>query len=1513
MTMNEIIEKNASPVLLKKSTVIHQTSQGPTVNQVAAQTLREALNALYPHRQIDPDRTMIGTPQWQLADDILMALPTRFESLTEALVRQFFNATTARFLDGEHFLTLDARADPVVHLDIDIAELAQVFNENAPLLFIAFAQLQLNFWNNIGHHEPRWQELSDALRKALDVQHIKGWDELQCRVARAVSKHPDKQQRLQENPRFSGLKACLIDIDTVDTKGVSHHLVLGGAAVITGRYEQRDLLMMYTVETGYESFDSLQKLGESLPARVKDLLAGRDLKWQLFEPEGNFFDHMAWALVASQLDAIVAINSESPAAQNDDDFAASSVLAEGASVQEQAAVARLDEAIPDWLFIASPADLDAYGQSINALGKLYKHSETDLFQIPPITTYARDRMRDAIIADQPSAARLPLDELEISITDSFEVDGLALPDPHSRYTETLGEYALQNAPPYQATLRFKNAQPVPAWLTVTYLTQTASNVDVGAVYPRLIKSKLVDDPAQARLQERFYIGQMRALLPLIALEYKNCGIGGIDAQGAHLIHEWLKSPSGYTSAVRIRPLAFVHDAKPSGDTVANMFIIESSTGIGPCVLYRPLSEQPLLQFPAAQNLLYDLHQPGELRDSILAWLPDSVTSNRYAQYVFPSGLPSPWLGVQLLVEPWTADDWVGPIRLSTQVLTGDVFASLFKTHALAMAELADRQSLSNAQRRWQLLRDCGWAVFNIAANFLSGPAGAAIWVWQSIGEIDQVVQARRRGDVIAQWDAVADLLLTLGMLLAHRVATRRKIGPEPATRASEASRPVPVPVIVRSREPEVSHTTDLLIGELPSSHYSSLEANGSVPRRTPTALGLYLDGVSVAAPDLVAAQLQTLLRGRASLYRLGDKTYAQVGERWFNVVEDEDQRVQIAYPDTSGKTGPLLIHNQQGHWFVDTRLRLLGGAGGTSLQAQRRRLRKEREQQEKQLAISLDTFKRQEATNNLRLKSAQERLMAETGEGHEQATAAYLTQVEKLITGYEQALKDLQKWQALGGREGYVGDLLRMSTELQKNLSLWFVLKRNAYARLTHTLAREISSETADALLVHTEGVRKALALSQEMIARLDLSQQSLVPLDAAGRQGKITAQRLRKLLPAFTPWDLRSNEIGMSHELCMRAHPAANNEAARQAVGQLIIDAATASHRHCALMRTPFAPDATTARIDSLSALLDNYADANQRLLDVASEYSDSVEKTGLDRVRGLVAQFRQLAQEQLNTLLPEGGGSSAPVEPKIVATKPSKLVGKVTKSRPHNPEPSTAALSEQQPLEEIIPARPRPTPPSTLDDTAMISEGLDLNDGVKGFIERTRKDAFRPERIPADMQDLFELQANRLEQAAINVERAINRIRTSGQTPPPVGNLSPELKTAANGLRMQGVDIRAEMLKERPPRQAYVQWLLDNKRVRIIKNTQGRIKTKKRQDYFQEYQILDLKNHDQPIWLAHFHYDSAEAPLEQFTAAHLKIADPHLQQFNAERRKALTTLAPVDYVLRRVSDPTMFFALEK
>ena len=144
-----------------------------------------------------------------ILDGVLEAMPTQFESLTQTLINLFATSTSANYLEGEHFLTLNPLATPVVHLDIDIEAIAELLNDYSPLLLVAYGEQQLAYWNLKGQLAPHWLELSAALRKALNVQSVNGWDKDQCRVARAISRHPDKQSRLAHDPTFSAIRVSL--------------------------------------------------------------------------------------------------------------------------------------------------------------------------------------------------------------------------------------------------------------------------------------------------------------------------------------------------------------------------------------------------------------------------------------------------------------------------------------------------------------------------------------------------------------------------------------------------------------------------------------------------------------------------------------------------------------------------------------------------------------------------------------------------------------------------------------------------------------------------------------------------------------------------------------------------------------------------------------------------------------------------------------------------------------------------------------------------------------------------------------------------------------------------------------------------------------------------------------------------------------------------------------------------------------------------------------------------------
>ncbi|MNW07167.1 hypothetical protein D3C71_2037210 [compost metagenome] len=55
------------------------------------------------------------------------------------------------------------------------------------------------------------------------------------------------------------------------------------------------------------------------------------------------------------------------------------------------------------------------------------------------------------------------------------------------------------------------------------------------------------------------------------------------------------------------------------------------------------------------------------------------------------------------------------------------------------------------------------------------------------------------------------------------------------------------------------------------------------------------------------------------------------------------------------------------------------------------------------------------------------------------------------------------------------------------------------------------------------------------------------------------------------------------------------------------------------------------------------------------------------------------------------------------------------------------------------------------------------------------------------------------------------------------------------------------------------------------------------------QEYEIRERRN-QQVLWYAHFHYASQDAPIDAFTAAHLKLRDQRLLAGAFDMRSATT-----------------------
>ncbi|MGF6093313.1 dermonecrotic toxin domain-containing protein [Pseudomonas sp. 18175] len=1471
--------------LLEKALLTRLTEDGPTSNEVASILLRSELNILYPDLNPDLDRTVVGTPIWRFVDNELTCVDTHYTPLTHVLVRLALENTKANYLQGEHFLTQQPSTPEPVQLPVDIEQIATLLNDLAPVFFVAFKEQQLAFWNATGVRLPRWQELADGLAAALNIQEVEGWNADHCDIARGISMYPDKHQRLIHRPDLAHIQVCLLDIDSPNAKNLKH-LMLAGTAIVQGTFKQTDILMMYTLEYGYETFPSLQDLATAAQSRLSTSMSSLPLAMRLVEPEGNFFDHMAWALIATQLTAIETEGFSNLVTSAPQPQPLSTATEPLDLDPDTTRLNMLDGAIPHWLLNASPHDLNDYSQHMLDLSTLYNDVPADLFQLQPIKAFAQDKMRNAILADhRPGTDTLPLDEIQIIRTESLAVGPFNLANPLESYPQTLGEYALSNTPPYQATVSFKGGQTVPDWLTDSYLTRLSEQVDIGQMYPKLIQDKLIDDPLEAPRQQRFYIQQLRSLLPLLALECKLTHTGNVDEQGCRAINELVNPTPDTPDPIVIRPLSIRPSLRISQtfDEVLNIFIIgPRSQQHGPCLLYRPLLENPLIQFPSLQNLKYELHQPGEIRDSILAWLPNQSLSFNYAQYVFPTGLTSAWLISELVQTPLKLFEWGGSLVFSKTELTGDIFAALFEANAKAMAQLADRESLSNAERRWALLEDSAWAIFNAASSFLNGYVATAVWVWQIFNQLQQVLDTPAQSNGLIKWQRLGDVLMALAIVITHKAGPLRR-GKAKSADARGSRPPLPAPPQLRALASDSR--------ALPHRQFSILAVEGAVPRRTPTQWGSYLDAFKVEAPDL---RDHALPQQRPPLYDVAQNTYAQVDQRWFQVVGDEDANIHILDPRNPSLTGPCLAKTSMGTWRINTDLRLLRSneslksklKASRMLRAQKlqplEQQREALEQREKVLKGEMHTLLKSPSTQTLLDQS--------------------LSKAQELIANREASLKLLDQWRNEGGTLGYEDTLLRLYKGFNTYLMTWTAFKHVAYNAAVERILKNRESEDVTARQQLPADIHLAVEMGREIDAKLIALAGAKHALSGMGSAGAMDARQIQVSERFHTRWELKTNEIASAAELCIREQAAHDMAQARSAVYEMVERATAASRNMTQLLKD----DPQEAQLETLSAMVETFQSVRNRIEELPGEFPERVDLNALANLKGVVNEFLLLAQSNIGSRLQQAAPSlRAPAKPST--SKPyakARVIKKRLRDQPKEPQD----VPEQAPL-TLIPPLKKQTAKLTGDYIDITQQGLELTEGLDSFISDTRKSALKPFRIPADMQDIFDQQALKMEQT-LKVFEPLHTLAKLAGNALPVASLSAELRDGAARLRREGITIRATLLKLRKPQQGYFQWLLENDQVRVTRNQAGRIKTTQFNDYFQEYFILDSANGDQPLWLAHFHYPTLKTPANQFTAAHLKIDDAYLKQLPADTQPALTTRTALDNLLRKLNDPVALAA---
>nr|WP_180206035.1 DUF6543 domain-containing protein [Pseudomonas sp. SbOxS1]NYU06258.1 hypothetical protein [Pseudomonas sp. SbOxS1] len=1482
--------------------ILTQLVTGPSIREVASTSIRTALDTEYPQLHIDPNLTMVATPAWTITDNQVLPGSTRFESLTDALVRLVLSGATATYIDGEHFLTRQPGVEPGTKLPVKIDAIGCLLNRLARLFFVAYQEQQLDYWNEtVALEKPRWHQISEALHGVWNDDKPNDWDEDQRALAQTVYDYPQQAVR-QAHDKYQ-TRACLIDIDDLDQQR-SEHRHLMDTAVIVGTLGERTLVVTHSITEGFGHYDSLAALGEALRGRVTSSAYAQRLQWRLYEPTGNFFDQQACALIALEIRAIGSL-TEKAIPTLAPRVAAAPGHFEKLVQQQPTRFSQVRHQLQDWLLDASAVDLTRYSRHLMDLALLREQHAGKSFNdgIATLREFTLEALRDQMTKDHPQASLPRLEDVEISSTRPVIFGTFAVPGKTETVTLTLVDLALQNlsALPWgNKTVQYSDGSTVAPWLTPAYLDSLVSAVNIGETYPGLIKRTLLDDPKEKARRGQLYAEDLRIQLPLQTLQSKIRGEAGIDDLGYRYVVAALQESAAdrYVEGLEIiiRPLAFIPGGRNGGqaDEVANMFVIgPRHVEKGPCLLYRPLLDQPLLQYPGEANLLYAIKHDKALRQSVLAWLADDVRFN-YSQYVFPGELPSVWTLSQWLVEPGSVLGMMGAVTLGSSPVPQPALPALFNANANALITLADRQSVSNAQNRWATLKQAAWMLFNVTLPFLGRATAAAAWIWQIMDDLDQASEAREADDSEHEWTALTDLFLTLGMVLAHYAATRNK----PRTPRLESAAPAPEKPVATLT---ITQMPDIVAPQLPDNHPTPLHTIGALPQAS---LATVLDRLAIAKPSGIENPSSAPGPYRY-LSPLRQKWYAQVGQRWFEVWLNDDGDVQIIDSRiTPSRTGPLLIHSAQGQWFIDTRLRLRGG--GRS----RKALVLQNQQRKASLKLQLTTFESRKTQLMQALDAAQKAVKApatDVADPHRQRLietldahlAEFGTFIEQLktynsiesITNYRAVLVDClehqlyltQTW--FDHQDGVFGERIRRS----------FALQANEPVDGTHT-PRQTHQLTSD--------------LTQGFIDKIEFAQARIEELKRLGKAGAEVARKSQAALPRFALQDLKLFQISLAQELCLSDSATVDTAPARQAMKQLAEDTGLTIQSSLELAKQDDALP-LLERIDGFNDLVEQFAILDLRILDLPDEYPRQLLQTPLDLMRQRIEVFKEQSVKQLGGLLHErksleptpGPSRPAPASKRIIKTRYKGTV--VGKPRAHTAADNTEWVDVISPLTNKVTATfHRKTPGAWLehelapeqapaqvrpDLQTSVQKGQMLLDNLQSFIQRTEGHSKVAGRNPTEIEEMFQQQAGRLRKAADTIEDALTDNNATDDGLPSGALLAKQLTERATELFEKGRLARIRMTKEQPPTAARVKWLMSKKLISIAK-TSGRRRLKgHKNDYLEEYEIREHGT-AKVLWYAHFHYSGPDTAPKTWTAAHLKTESQRLLGGAVDKRAAVS-----------------------
>jgi len=1198
------------------------------------------------------------------------------------------------------------------------------------------------------------------------------------------------------------------------------------------------------------------------------------------------------------------------------------------------------DSLPTWLLQASAADRALYSGQLSELARVQCQSKGRdyLEDIGTLDQFAARQLQRLMRADQPTVQGIahPDDihlQLERTVAQAVPSPGAAGGAVGTVETVpmSLTEFALANLGGFRhggmriAVLRQGVESPVPGWLTPDYVRALVTRADIGQVYPDLLKARLITDGVEASRREALFVAQLRASLPLQALELKIRGQAGFNDEGVGLVQALLRPAVGDRlskgAEVVLRPLAFKARADWQADPVMAMFVIGlRDMASGPVILYRPLFlRQPLQQFESAQALLAAIGQGGELQSSVLIWLGETARV-RYQS----GGFAEPHIqtfqqGDEFAPEPAKA----APAILAEELVESDYPHAIFVATVKALVEQADRQSVSNVEQRWAQWKEGAWLVLlSISQLPFAGLVPylghlVAVLSWLVVVKIvHDDLQLLARGSRQELSAGLADLLFNLAtLLLQHRVAGTRAV-----PRTSEPVR------AVSALPPSITRVNDL-----PRPLVQPWSSGWPIPEALMKRVRPYrlraFDKPASALSEL--GTLVTAGPARGLVYIRQD-----VGGKWCALIQGDLYEVAweadgegVRIVDGKGNPGPWVRADDQGRWSLDQRLR--GGSPKSAVAAASASV----EERLKALQDELLRFDQVNEAEEESLMSAQKRWVRVSTEqmiirlGFDRLTQELedLTRaLEPRLERYVEQMKLIDQYKALRRldpratvtvlknslldlhallhshttwlRERWKRPLPALFEAWRRSASPLSLLsparqqllleeltpqeRASSYALLEHNA--EVMDKMVDwssrkqNLLARLESIREGREEHQKLLATFNSS----LPAET-----EVRLWRIEQFYTWFSRAEVHSDDIGreMLEEIWGQ--------------GERLYQSYYSSFD--AIQTSELVE---SERVSLLESLIGQSADFRQKLEFCRVSLDNRQPATAqLEKALGLLSRLEQDAEEDLRKqlgrddwdlpALPVASTSAGRARKKVIHTRYDQMLsGELQTSQdgqeeveirdPHGRsterfrQSSADGLWDKVTVAPVAPAAPRPA----IGLEKLLSTAQHWLDDESSIISRVSAQARRSD-SPRAQQDILRIRAEMMEHQAEEIDRVLAMPQTPPRNPERIKSartVARLLREAAPRLTAAGRQARIDAIKANPPQLLRVDYLLELGEARVRR--EGRrfqLPTQKKQkdDFLQEFAILDSAGN--PLWYAHFHYPSLQAAEADFTAAHLKTVE--------------------------------------